>query len=167
MRPAAPILTIFLALTACASGGGPFPSLQPRAAERIDPRVPVEQPLNDRPVTALLAAQLRTLVGKAQSGNDAFDSAAAQAERLAGAAGAPQSDGWVAAQEALSAAIAARQPIAEALSGIDAIGADLLQRQEGLAPNDLAAIQGAASLVAALDQRQAARIKAIQQRLGV
>ena len=70
------------------------------------------------------------------------------------------------AQEALSAAVAARRPVSEALAEIDTIGADALQSQGGLAPNDLAAIQDALAAVGELDRDQAARIKAIQQRLG-
>ena len=152
-------------LSACAPAAGPFPSLQPRAAEAIDPRVPVIRPINDRPITPALASQLAQLVEQARSGNSAFEAVAARAENLAAAAGGPQSDGWVAAQEALSAAIAARDPTANALGDIDALGATMLQRQGGLAPNDLAAIQSAGAEVAALDQRQADRVKAIQQRL--
>jgi hypothetical protein len=160
------LLTLFM-LAACSSPGGPFPSLQPRAAERIDPRLPVDRPMNDRPATPALAARLDVLVGQARSGEDAFNSAAAAAERLAVNSGPPQSEGWIAAQEALSAAVSARQPVAEALAAIDALGADKLQAQAGLAPNDLAAIQGAASAVGAIDRAQAGRIAAIQQRLGV
>ena len=70
------------------------------------------------------------------------------------------------AQEALSAAVAARRPVALALAEIDTIGANALQSQGGLAPNDLAAIQEASAAVGELDRGQAARIKAIQQRLG-
>src|SRR4051794_13509510 len=72
-----------LMLSACAAPGGPYPSLQPRAAEAIDPRVPVIRPMNERPVTPALASQLAALVSHAQSGNSSFDSAALQAERLA------------------------------------------------------------------------------------
>jgi len=151
---------------ACSSSGGPYPSLQPRAAEQIDPRLPIERPMNDRPVTPALAAQLRALVDQARGGEAAFDSAVSRAEQLAASAGAPQSDGWVVAQEALSAAIATRRPVSEALSQIDALGASALQTQGGLAPSDLAAVQNAGEEVGAIDQRQAARIKAIQQRLG-
>jgi hypothetical protein len=153
-------------LGACSTTGGPYPSLQPRAAERIDPRLPVERPMNRRPVSATLEARLRSLIADAQSASSAFDAAASQAEQLASSAGAPQSDGWVAAEEALSAAVAARRPVAEALAEIDSIGANALQTQGGLAPNDLAAIQSAASVVGGLDRRQAERIQAIQQRLG-
>ena len=123
--------------------------------------------MNDRPVTAGLMARLSALVDQARNGNSAFDSAASAAERLAAGAGAPQSESWIAAQEALTAAIAARQATAQALGDIDEIAATSLQNQRGIAPNDLAAIQGAAGEVAVLDSRQAARIDAIQNRLGL
>jgi hypothetical protein len=168
MRRAAflPILCL-LALSACAAPGGPYPSLQPRAAEAIDPRVPVERPMNERPVTPALASRLGELVAQARSGDAAFTPAAVQAERLAAVAGAPQSEGWIAAQQALSVAAAARAPTATALGDIDAIGANMLQSQSGIAPNDLAAIKKAGAEVGAIDQRQADRIKAIQRRLGI
>jgi hypothetical protein len=156
-----------MVLSACSSPGGPYPSLQPRAAEAIDPRVPVVHPMNQRPVAPSLAARLSALVGQARSGNAEFDSAASQAERLAAAAGAPQSEGWIAAQEALTAAIAARTPTATALGDIDAIAGDALQNQRGIAPNDLAAIKSAAADVGSIDQRQADRVRAVQRRLGL
>ena len=90
-----------------------------------------------------------------------------EADRLAGSAGGPQSEGWVAAQEALSAAVAAAGPTRIALGDIDGIGASALQTQGGIAPSDLAAIKAAQSAVAALDERQSQRIKAVQQRLGL
>jgi hypothetical protein len=154
-----------LALGACSAPGGPYPSLQPRAAEAIDPRLPVVRPVNDRPVTAALAQRLSALVDEAHSGDAAFDGAASEAERLAAAAGVPQSEGWIAAEEALTAAIAARKPTATALGDIDALAASTLQSQAGLAPNDLAAIQRAQAEVGALDARQAARIDAVRRQL--
>jgi hypothetical protein len=160
-------LSMLVMLAACAPKGGPFPSLQPRAAEAIDPRVPVMRPINDRPVTPSLASRLAELVSQARSGEAAFDPAASRAESLAATSGSSESDTWAVAQEALSAAIAARDPTARALGDIDAIGATMLQTQGGLAPNDLAAIQGAAAEVGALDQRQADRIRAVQRRLGL
>jgi hypothetical protein len=160
-------LLMVLMLTGCSSAGGPFPSLQPRPGEQVDPRLPVERPMNDRPVTPALAARLEALVAEARAGDDAFAAAIANAEKAATSAGPAQSEGWIAAQEALSAAISARKPVAEALAGIDALGADKLQVQGGLSPNDLAAIQDAASTVGAIDRAQAARIDAIQQRLGI
>jgi hypothetical protein len=158
---------MLLMLAACTTPGGPYPSLQPRAGEAVDPRLPVDRPINDRPVTPSLASQLAELVTQARQGDAAFDAAAGQAERLAAAAGSPQSEGWIAAQEALTAAIAAAGPTRNALGDIDGIGARALQTQGGIAPNDLAAIKSAGAEVGAIDARQAARIKAIQQRLGL
>jgi hypothetical protein len=68
---------------------------------------------------------------------------------------------------ALSAAVAARAPTVRALGDIDALGAARLAANGGIAPNDLAAIQGAGAEVGALDQRQADRVAAIQRRLGL
>jgi hypothetical protein len=156
-----------LILSACSVPGGPYPSLRPRAAEAIDPRIPVVKPMNDRPAAASLMARLSALVDQARSGNGGFDTVAAEAERLAASAGAPQSESWIAAEEALTAAIAARRTTAQALADIDEIAATTLQNQRGIAPNDLAAIQNAASEVASIDIRQGARIDAIQKRLGL
>ena len=167
MRTRALFTLLILALSACAPAGGPFPSLQPRSAEAIDPRVPIPGAVNARPVSAALAARLADLVAQARSGDAAFRSAAEQAERLAGAAGAPQSESWVVAQEALSAAIAARAPTAHALGDIDALGADALSSQGGLSPADQAAIRTAGAQVFAMDQRQAETVAAIQRRLGL
>ena len=151
----------------CAPAGGPFPSLQPRAAESIDPRVPVPGAVNDRPVTPALASRLAELVAQARSGESAFRPLAEQAERLAGGAGGPQSESWVAAQQALSAAVAARGPTARALGDIDALGANQLQTQGGLSPADLAAVKEAGAEVGEIDRRQAATIETVQNRLGI
>jgi hypothetical protein len=123
--------------------------------------------MNNRPVSAALAARLSALVDQAQSGNATFEAAASRAERLAASAGAPQSEGWIAAQEAVTAAIAAREGTAAALGDIDALAATALQTQGGIAPNDLSAIKRAQSEVAALDERQSSRVKALQRRLGL
>ena len=160
------LLIAVLLLNACASAGGPYPSLQPRSAEKIDPRVPVERPMNNRPAGLALTARLASLVAQARDGDASFTIAAADAERLAASAGSPQSESWIAAQEALTAAVAARKPTAMALGDIDEIGATALQTQGGIAPNELAAIDAATREVSELDQRQADRIKAIQSRLG-
>ena len=159
------ILTAVLLLSACASGSAP-PSLLPRPAESIDPRLEVVRPMNDRPVDASLAGQLAALVGQARSGDAAFATAAAEARQLASSAGAPQSESWIAAQEALSRAVAAKEATARALGDIDDLGGDRLQKNSGLAPSDLAAVQRASAEVFAIDQRQAETIKSIQAALG-
>ena len=165
MRRAA--LVPIIILSACSGTPEGYPSLQPRAAEAIDPRVPVVRPMNDRPAAGDLRARLAALIDQARSGNAAFEAAAADTERLAAAAGPPKSESWIAAQESLTAAIAARKATATALGDIDEIGATALQTQRGIAPNDLAAIQRAADEVGSLDRQQAARIDAIQRLLGL
>lgn len=155
-----------LLLAGCSTPSGTFPSLEPRSAERIDPRVPVERPLNDRAVDPGLAGRLDILVGQARAGEAAFEAAIAAARRAAEGAGAKESESWIVAQEALSAAVAAREPAAMALSEIDSIGAELLITQGGLAPADLAAIESAAEIAGAINRRQAEAVTAIQGRLG-
>ena len=156
-----------LALAACSTPGGPYPSLSPRAGEEIDPRVPVVRPLNERPASAELVARLDSLVAMARQGDDRFVPAAATAQALAANAGALQSESWIAAQQALSAAIAARAPTAAAVGDIDSLGAGKLVAAGGIAPNDLQAINDAAAVVGAIDQRQSDTIAAIQARLGL
>jgi hypothetical protein len=159
-------LIALVGLGACTTAGGPYPSLQPRAAEAIEPRLEPARPINDRPVSALLAAQLASLVEQARNGDGAFAAAIAQAEGLAAGAGAPQSESWIVAQQALSGAIAARRPTAMALADIDALTANALRTQGGIAPNDLAAMQEAAAQISAIARAQTNRIDALQQRLG-
>ena len=160
------LITLFL-VAACSSAGGHYPSLQPRAAEAIDPRLQPIRPMNDRPVTGTLASKLSALVDQARSGEAAFEPVASEAERLAASAGAPQGEGWIAAQEALSAAIAARKATALAQSDIDALSATALQTHGGIAPNDLQAIDNAAADVSSISRSQTDRIAAIQRRLGL
>jgi hypothetical protein len=166
MRTATLLILPIVLVTACARPGGPYPSLRPRAAEQIDPRVPVERPINDRPATPALVGRLAELIGQAHGGEAAFAPAIAQAERLAAGAGSAGSEGWTVAQEALSGAVAARKPTVEALADIDAIGATALETQGGIAPNDLAAIERAAAEVSAIEENQSERIDAVQRRLG-
>ena len=160
-------LSLLTSLAGCTSPGGPYPSLQPRAAEGIDPRAPVVRPMNDRPADPALAGRLAELVAQARKGDAAFQPAAAEADRLSAAAGAPQSESWISAQQALSAAVAARGPVVAAAGDIDALGANKLQINGGLSPADLSAIGQAGAEVGAIDDREAAAIKAIQSRLGV
>ena len=156
-----------LLLAACSTTQTGEPSLAPRAAEAVDPRVPIPSEVIAGPADPALAARIAELLADVRAGDAAFQSAAQDAERLAAAAGPAQSESWIAAQQALSAAVAAREPTARALGDIDALGAGALQDQGGLAPNDLAAIRSAGEEVGGMDRRQAARIESIQRRLGL
>ena len=128
--------------------------------------MPVVSNVAPGPVDRTLAGRLSQLVAQARAGSGGFDSAIDQARRAAAAAGAPQSESWVVAQQALSAAVAARTPVTRALGDIDELAANALATRGGLGPADLAAIESAAAEVGAIDGRQAAAIDALQARLG-
>ena len=167
MRTGISLAIVMLGLLgACSTPSGPYPSLAPRAAEAIDPRVPIPSEVRIGPADANLRAHLSALIDQAQAGDSQFEAAAANAERLAQAAGPPQGESWVAAQQALSAAQAARGPTTRALGDIDGIAAAALEQRGGLPPGNLAAIQAAAERVSEIDRRQSARIDAIEARLG-
>lgn len=153
-------------LAACSAPVGPYPTLASRAAEVIDPRVPVEKPVIVNEPSATLQAQLANLVSEAQAGDAAFSDAVAAAERAASGSGGPGSESWVQGQQALSAAQAARARTTRAMGDIDAIAARSLQNTGGIPAGDLIAVQQASSTVADIDRRQAERLKAIQSHLG-
>lgn len=153
-------------VSACAAPDHPLPSLSPRAAEAIDPRLPVGSSLPTRPADAALTARLQGLVNAAVQGDARFQAAAADAERLTASAGEPRSESWVAAQQAVSAAVAAREATTRALGDIDMIAATRLAQQGGIGAADLDAIAAAAARVAEIDSSQASRINRLQARLG-
>lgn len=162
----APLMLAMVALSSCTSPGGPYPSLQPRAAEAIDPRVPVPDPPVATTPNAALVDQLNGYVGEAQSGDRDFQPLAERARELAGSAGPRESESWIAAQQALSAAIAARAPVAHAVGAIDALGGQRIQAAGGIGPANLAAIDAAAAKVGEIDHRETALIDQIQARLA-
>lgn len=159
-------LPAILVLSACSSPGGPYPSLQPRPAEAIDPRVPVPVPPADMSVSPGLAQQLDALVSEAASGDVAFQPLADRASDLASSAGAKESESWVVAQEALSAAIAARGPVARAVADVDALGSVRIHTKAGISAGDMLAIDTAAQKIAAIDSREAKLIAQIQASLA-
>jgi hypothetical protein len=151
-------------LSACTAATG-APSLAPRAAESIDPRVPVPDVIVSPDVSPGLLTQLNALLAQAVAGDQAFAPLAEQASRLADAAGAKESESWVVAQQALSAAVAARAPVANAVGDIDALGAQRVQALGGIGAADLKAIESAASRVAEIDGREAAVIAQVKAKL--
>ena len=154
-------------LAACSTPHGPAPSLAPWTAEAIDPRVPVNNPVRSEPVDPALGAHLAALLDQVRAGDAAFSTAAAAAESLAASAGAPRSESWISAQQALSAAQAARGPTTRALGDIDGLAATALATKGGMSAADLAAIRSAAASASEIDRAQAERIDAIEARLGI
>jgi len=166
-----PALPFTLLCSLCAAGGCSSPkiappSLAPRAAEAIDPRLPVERALVERPVAAGLTGRLAELLAEARSGEAAFRSALGAAQRAAAVAGPLRSESWIAAQEALSALEAARAPTPKALADIDALAGTEIKARNGIGADDLAAIRQAAAEAGALDAAQRGEIAALNARIG-
>lgn len=160
------LLLACAAIAGCAHSPVEAPSLYPRPAEAIDPRIPVPDPVLSTTPSPGLVAQLTALIGQAEAGDSEFQPAASAAEKAAAAAGAPQSEGWIAAQQALSVAVAARAPVTRAAVDLDSLGAERIQKLGGIAAADLKAIDAASAKVRAIDEREAALIKNLQDRLG-
>ena len=163
MRALALAMTVLL--SGCA-GANSAPSLAPRAAEAIDPRVPVPEPALSTTPTPGLVEKLDQLVAQAVAGDGAFSPLIEQARRLAESAGAKESESWVVAQQALSAAVGARLPVTSAVGDIDALGAQRVQTLGGIGAADLKAIDSAAARVGEIDAREAAAIDAVQSKLA-
>ncbi|HMI39833.1 MAG TPA: hypothetical protein VK485_01225 [Sphingomicrobium sp.] len=159
-------LLLPLAIAACSTPSGPVPSLAPRDAEGIDPRVPIPSAPSPGTIEPALAKQLAELLDQVRAGDQAFNAAANEAERLVASAGSPDSESWIAAQQALSALVGARGPTTRALGDIDAIASERLQTVGWINPASQAAIEAAASQATSVDQRQAALINTLQARLG-
>ena len=158
-------LPLIVLLAGCAAPEVTAPSLAPRPAESIDPRVPVPDPVLPSAADAQLVARLDALIAQARSGDAAFQAAAANARRLAAGAGPRESESWVVAQQALSVAVAARAPVARAIAEIDALGAQSVVEHGGIGAANLRAILAAAAEVAAIDQREAATVSELQAAL--
>jgi hypothetical protein len=159
-------LTMLLPLavaTACAAPG-PYPSLAPRAAETAygseDERQPTPQP--DDPA---LAAEADRLGGAARAGAAEFDSAWPAAEAAVRVAGAPGSDSWIEAQQAVSRLEAARARTTAALADLDALA---VERAEGgkLSDSDRERLRSAAAELQALADAQAERLRRLEERLS-
>ena len=158
-----PLLAASLLMCAC-TVDGPFPSLAQRPAEREAVTEPVRV-MPNVPADAELEATVTALLAAARQGQDAFDAAYPPAEAAARAAGAPASDSWVAAQEQISRAEAARAETMRALGDLDRL---VLARSDAPTnPGEAAALQATIADVErlALDQQtRIDRLKALSAR---
>lgn len=156
-----------LALAACETPAvrGGEPSLAPRVAERIDPRLPVEAAVDARPADPALLARLDALAGQARSAAAAFAAFAPRVRAAADAAGAPTSESWIAAQHALSELERTRAPFTAALAEIDQLHAARVRGATASAA-DLAALEAASAELRALDQRQAETLDSIRMAIA-
>lgn len=142
------------------------PSLAPRAAESIDPRLPIPDTAPAGPVNAELAARLNALVEAARAGAPAFKAQEAEATRLAAAAGPMASESWIAAQQALSRLVEQYGVTSSAAADIDALAADRLEGQRWIRPADRNAIASAAAAVGEINEVQSASIDQLTKQLA-
>lgn len=166
MRSLVPLLAASLVAACSAPQAGHEPSLAPRAAEAIDPRLPVPNDIQPTSVDPDLAGQLAGLVGEARSGVAAFDARQADAERLAASAGPMASESWVAAEQALSLLVEQHGVATRAAANIDALGSSRIQGRRWIRPADQQAIAAAAAEVAAISGRQSEAIDRLKNLLA-
>ena len=155
-----------LLLSGCTVPQSPEPSLAPRSAEAVDPRVPIPGEIIVGPADPALSARIAELMSQVRAGDAAFQSTAQNAEALVAAAGPVQSESWIVAQEALSGLVAARAPVTQAIADLDELAATRLANTGGILPGDLAAIEAATTEAGAIGQRQAELIDRLQARLA-
>jgi hypothetical protein len=154
-------------LAACSTPqSGHQPSLAPRPAEAIDPRVPIPDQVVAAPVDPALVVKLQQLVDEARAGVPAFEARQAAAEQAAAGAGPEASESWVAAQQQLSLLIEQYGVTTRAAADIDELASTPLQTQRWIRPADQQAIAAAAAEVSAISDRQAAAIDRIKNQLA-
>jgi hypothetical protein len=154
-----------MAMTGCTMPALPEASLAPRAAEAIDPRLPIPDAPPSGTVDPALAGQLQALVGAVRGGVAEFDARQATADRLAADAGPMASESWVAAQQALSLLVEQYGITARAAADIDKLAADRLEGQHWIQPADRNAITAAADEVGVISASQAAAIERLTGQL--
>ena len=153
-----------LAVLAGCAPNGDFPSLMPRPQEQgfslVEPRrAPVDVPRD-----AALRLRVAELRRQATGGEAEFDAAYRVADRATARSGAPESESWIEAQQAVSRLEAARGAVTEALAGLDRLAtarADVPTSDE-----DEAAINDAFVAVREISERQQARLTRLRDRLS-
>jgi hypothetical protein len=165
MRNIVALVPLLLAV-GCSSPAMHEPSLAPRAAESIDPRLPIPDPVPSGKVDAALAQRLQELVSAAQAGTAAFNAQEGEATRLAAAAGPMASESWVAAQQALSRLVERHGVTTRAAGDIDALAGGRLDSQHWIRPADREAIAAAAAEVGSINEAQSGAIQRLTNQLA-
>ncbi len=155
-----------LAAAACAAPG-PYPSLAVRDVERryaAEQAAVPEPPPPLPPADAALAERVRALIAEARRGQAAFAAELDVARAAVAAAGAPQGEAWVLAQQAVSRADAARTPTTRALGDLDAIAFEQAA-DAALTGSDLQLLTAGLEEIAELARAQDAALAALRARL--
>jgi hypothetical protein len=166
MRSWLPLITMSIVAGCSMPPPAVEPSLAPRAAEAIDPRLPIADIAPTGSVDPSLAARLQAILSTARAGVPAFEARAAEASRLAAEAGPIASESWVAAEQILSRLVEQYGVTTRAMADIDALASDRLNRQHWIQPADREAIAVAAAELAAIGDPQAATIARLKNQLA-
>ncbi|MDQ8754614.1 hypothetical protein RCO27_00065 [Sphingosinicella sp. LHD-64] len=161
--PIIPLAGSALVLGGCVSQGT-YPSLAPRPGEReISIAEPV-RPSADVPGDAALRQRVAALQAQAAAGQRAFEGAYGAAAAAVNRAGAPESESWIVAQEALSRLEAARGATPEALAALDRLQTD--RTDQPTSTDDFALIGAAIAETTRLAEAQEVRIAGLRRRIG-
>ena len=160
------LIGLIVLAPACSTGPSIEPSLAPRAAEAIDPRVPIAAEVPHGTLDAGLVDQLSALVGSVRGALPEFQAREAEAGRLAAAAGPMASESWIAAQQALSRLVEQYGVTTRAAADIDRLASARLAQRRWIEPADREAIAAASAEVAAISQSQAAAIERLTGQLA-
>jgi hypothetical protein len=167
MRSAVPSLLILAAVgpvAACAPPG-PYPSLEPRPIEKAlaeSEEPPAEAPIPDE---AGLPARIAALTAEVRRGQREFDGVLPEARSAADRAGAPESESWIEAQQALSRLEAAGAVSGKALADLDAL-AMAEEQARRVSAGDLARLQAAIAMAQAVVDSQGSEVARIKGKIG-
>jgi len=162
MRALAALIPALFLLAGCADLG-PYPSLAQRPIERELPPPDVDPAAREAADDPAIAARIAAFAQEARKARAEFDAALPAAEGSARRAGAPESQSWVVAQEALSRAVAAQASTAHLLSDFDAYTLDIA-RAKPISTADGERLQAAlddVQKIADFEHEQVARLAAM------
>jgi hypothetical protein len=157
-------LLLLLSLLAGCAESGQFPSLAQRPIERelpppdVDPKV---APVADDPA---IAARIAAFLAQAHQSQAEFEATLPAAEAAARRAGAPESESWILAQEALSSAEAAQDSTARLLSDLDAYSLDIA-REKAISDADAESLQAAVAEIQRIADSDRERLARLEARL--
>jgi hypothetical protein len=163
-RSPLPLLFIAATLAGCAATGD-FPSLAPRPIEKTANEEPVAATAPIAGADAALLTRVTAIVESGESGHRAFltEIAAARPAIERGSGTAEGSEAWVAAQQAYTAADAARGALTAALTDLDALRRE---QADNANPGNQAALDQAAQRLGALDAEDNAALAELASKLG-
>jgi len=159
------VLAALFSLAACGPAVN-HPSLAPRAIERLDAMPPSPPPPTAAiPVDASKQERIAALLKQAHDGDVRFQPQAMAAEGAVerGAGGAPGSEAWIAAQEAVSRVESLRTPVAQSLADLDEL--QIASAGAPLDPDTATALAAAYADLSAIDERQRNQVASLKGRI--